>query len=147
MLRGSAPARVDEKGRLKIPVHFRQAIEGKYGREFFITSFDGGLSVRMYPFPEWLEVEQKLMHAPSMDASVEKFREMVTYYGAMTSMDKQGRVLIQALLRERAKMKEDVAILGQLTYLGIWNRKKLDERITNQTITDEDIRNLSERGF
>ena len=62
-------------------------------------------------------------------------------------MDKQGRVLIQSQLRERAKMVDDITILGQLSYLDVWNRKALDERISSRTLTDEDLKVLAERGF
>lgn len=146
MLRGSALARVDEKGRLKIPSHYRQIIEGKFGREFYVTSLDGSF-VRLYPFPVWLEIETKLLSVPSFDPVVSRFREAVTYYGATASMDKQGRLLVQAPLREKSKIVEEVSILGQLNYLDVWNRKKLDERVASRTFTEEDLKVLSDRGF
>lgn len=146
MLRGSALARVDEKGRLKIPSHYRQIIEGKFGREFYVTSLDGSF-VRLYPFPVWLEIEAKLLAVPSFDPVVSRFREAVTYYGATASMDRQGRLLVQAPLREKSKIVEEVSILGQLNYLDVWNRKKLDERVASRTFTEEDLKVLSDRGF
>jgi MraZ protein len=146
VLRGSALARVDEKGRLKIPAHYRQAIEGKYGRDFYVTSLDGH-SVRLYPFPVWLDIEQRLLGLPTFDPVVSRFKEAVTYFGATATMDKQGRILVHAPLREKAKIVEEVSILGQLNYLDIWNRKKLDERVASRTFTDEDLKTLSDRGF
>jgi len=146
VLRGSALARVDEKGRLKIPSHYRQIIEGKFGREFYVTSLDGSF-VRLYPFPVWLEIEAKLLAVPSFDPVVSRFREAVTYYGATASMDRQGRLLVQAPLREKSKIVEEVSILGQLNYLDVWNRKKLDERVASRTFTEEDLKVLSDRGF
>jgi len=146
VLRGSALARVDEKGRLKIPAHYRQVIEGKFGRDFYVTSLDGH-SVRLYPFPVWLELEEKMVSLPTFDPVVMRFKEAVTYYGATASMDKQGRILVHAPLRERAQIVEEVSILGQLTYLDVWNRKKLDERVTSRSFTDEDLKILSDRGF
>ncbi|MBI3447337.1 MAG: division/cell wall cluster transcriptional repressor MraZ [Acidobacteria bacterium] len=137
---------MDEKGRLKIPSHYRQIIEGKFGREFYVTSLDGSF-VRLYPFPVWLEIETKLLSVPSFDPVVSRFREAVTYYGATASMDKQGRLLVQAPLREKSKIVEEVSILGQLNYLDVWNRKKLDERVASRTFTEEDLKVLSDRGF
>jgi len=146
MLRGSAVARIDDKGRLKIPAQYRQVIESKYGHELYVTSLDGN-SVRIYPFPVWIEVEQKLASLPSLDPTIMRFKEAVTYFGSPATMDKQGRVLIQSQLRERAKMVDDITILGQLSYLDVWNRKALDERISSRTLTDEDLKVLAERGF
>ena len=59
MFRGNAPARIDDKGRLKVPNAFRSLLESKYGRELFLTSLTGEY-VRIYPMPVWLEIEQKL---------------------------------------------------------------------------------------
>ena len=50
MFRGNAPARIDDKGRLKIPTGFRALLETKYGRELFLTSLSGEY-VRVYPMP------------------------------------------------------------------------------------------------
>ena len=58
MFRGNAPARIDDKGRLKVPNAFRSLLETKYGRELFLTSLSGEY-VRIYPMPVWLEIEQK----------------------------------------------------------------------------------------
>lgn len=146
MLRGSAIARVDDKGRVKIPAQYRQLIESKYGHDLYVTSLDGRF-VRIYPFPVWLEVEQRLLDQPSMDPVITRFSEAVTYFGSAATMDRQGRVLIQSHLRERAKIVEEITILGRLRYLDLWNRKTLDERIESRTLTDEDLSVLSERGF
>jgi len=146
VLRGSAIARVDDKGRVKIPAQYRQLIESKYGHDLYVTSLDGRF-VRIYPFPVWLEVEQRLLDQPSMDPVITRFSEAVTYFGSAATMDRQGRVLIQSHLRERAKIVEEITILGRLRYLDLWNRKTLDERIESRTLTDEDLSVLSERGF
>lgn len=146
MLRGSASAKVDEKGRVKVPAHYRQFIETTYGRDLFVTSLDGQFA-RIYPLPVWLEIEQKLAAQSSFEPVVMRFREAVTYYGAAAAMDRQGRVLVHPLLRERAGIKDEVSILGQLTYLDLWNRKQLDERIKSRAFTDEDLRVLAGKGF
>ena len=52
MFRGNAPARIDDKGRLKVPNAFRSLLETKYGRELFLTSLTGEY-VRVYPMPVW----------------------------------------------------------------------------------------------
>ena len=54
VLMGHAPARVDDKGRLKIPADFRKLIEDKYGSDCFITSIDGERA-SVYPLPVWNE--------------------------------------------------------------------------------------------
>ncbi|MEE3202047.1 MAG: division/cell wall cluster transcriptional repressor MraZ, partial [Acidobacteriota bacterium] len=64
MLRGNFCARIDDKGRLKIPTAFRALIGGKYGEALYVTSVTGE-SVRIYPMPVWLGIEEKLAKVPS----------------------------------------------------------------------------------
>ena len=52
MLRGNYTARIDIKGRLKVPTPFRRLIEEKHGGDFYITSLTGE-NVRIYPLVEW----------------------------------------------------------------------------------------------
>jgi len=59
MFRGSAPAKIDDKGRLKIPTDFRRAIEERYGPDLFVTSIAGD-SALLYPLPVWEEIEDLL---------------------------------------------------------------------------------------
>ena len=62
MLRGNSPAKIDDRGRLKIPNGFRSFIEDEHGRDLFVTSVHGD-SVRIYPMPVWADIERKLASA------------------------------------------------------------------------------------
>ena len=68
MLRGNFTARIDDKGRLKIPAAFRSQIEERYGAALFVTSITGE-SVRIYPMPVWIGIEDKLARVPSAHPS------------------------------------------------------------------------------
>ena len=146
MFRGNAPARIDDKGRLKVPTAFRALLESKYGRELFITSLTGEY-VRLYPMPVWLEIEQKLGAAPSTDPSKLRYLERVNYFGSTGELDVQGRVLVPVRLRESATMAGDVDVLGQFNYLEVWNHERLLTKMQRDPFTDEDGRKLSELGI
>ena len=92
MLRGNHPARIDDKGRLKIPNGFRSFVESQYGLELFVTSVTGEY-VRLYPMAVWLEIERKLAAVPSTNPSKQRFLDRVNFFGQAVPMDKQGRVL------------------------------------------------------
>ena len=111
MLRGNYTARIDSKGRLKVPTLFRRYVEEKYGAALYVTSLTGDC-VRIYPMPEWEAIEQRLSLLPSMDPARRKFLDRTNYYGQQSSMDTQGRVLIHPLLRKSAQVVGDVAVLG-----------------------------------
>ncbi len=146
MLRGNAPARIDDKGRLKVPNAFRSLLEGKYGRELFLTSLTGEY-VRIYPMPVWLEIEQKLGAMASTHPARLRFLDRVNYFGSPAELDVQGRVLIPVRLRDAATMAGDVDVLGQYNYLDVWNHDRFLTKLQREPFTDDDARALSEHGI
>ena len=146
MFRGNAPARIDEKGRLKLPNSFRLLLEGKYGRELYLTSVSGE-SVRVYPMPVWLEIEQKLGAMPSAHPSRQRFLDRVSYFGQAVELDAQGRVIIPIRLRDAATMSGDVDVLGAVTFLDVWNHERFLSKLQREPYSDDDARALSEFGI
>jgi MraZ protein len=146
VFRGNAPARIDDKGRLKVPNAFRSLLESKYGRELFLTSLSGEY-VRIYPMPVWLELEQKLADMPSTHPAKLRFLDRVNYFGQIAELDVQGRVLIPVRLRDAATMAGDVDVLGQFSYLDVWNHDRFLAKLQRELYTDEDARALSEFGI
>src|SRR6476660_10186133 len=121
MFRGSAPTKIDDKGRLKVPTDFRRFIEERYGPDLFVTSILGD-SALLYPLPVWEEIEGRLQAMPSTDRTKARFLERVSYFGQQVSMDGQGRILLPQILRESAGMNGDVVVSAQLDHLLVWNR-------------------------
>jgi MraZ protein len=147
MLRGNHPARIDEKGRIKVPNGFRSVVEAQYGPELFVTSVTGEY-VRLYPMAVWLEIERRLVEVPSTHPSKVRFLERVNFFGQAVSLDKQGRVVLPQLLRETAAMAGEVSVLGQQNHLAVWNQKRLMERLFKKDpFTEEDGRVLSGFGI
>ena len=146
MFRGHEQARIDDKGRLKVPNVFRSLLESKYGRELFLTSLTGEF-VRLYPMPVWIEIEEKLGRMPSTHPSRLRFLDRVNFFGQAVELDTQGRVLIPARLRETAAIAGDVDVLGQYNYLDTWNHDRLQAKLQRDPYTDDDAKALSEFGI
>lgn len=146
MFRGNAPARIDDKGRLKVPNTFRSLLDGKYGPELFLTSLTGEF-VRIYPMPVWLEIEEKLAAMPSVNPSRLRFLDRVNYFGQVGELDSQGRVIIPLRLRESATMTGQVDVLGQVNCLDVWNHDRFLTKLQREPYTDDDARALSEFGI
>jgi MraZ protein len=145
VLMGHAPAKVDEKGRLKIPTNFRKVIEDKYGPDCFITSTDGERAV-VYPMPVWLDFQGRLSKVPSTSAAKTKLLERVNYFGQVGSMDMQGRVLIPAVLRNVAGIAEDVVVIGNQDHLIVWNEERIQKRMSDAPMSAEDWKELELHG-
>ena len=146
MLRGNYAAKIDEKARLKIPNAFRALVEKAHGTELFVTSLTGE-SVRIYPMPVWLALEERLSRAPSTLPARNKFLDRVNYYGQSADIDTQGRVLIHQRLRESAGMTGEVDVLGAVDRLDVWNHDRLVAKMLSDPYTDDDAKALSEFGI
>jgi MraZ protein len=144
-LRGNCPAKVDEKGRLKIPAVFLEALK-EYGNQFYITS-PTGESARIYPMKVWMEIEDKLAKVSSQNRAKRKFLMRTSYYGQSVELDGQGRVLVPAVLRESAQMKGEVDVFGNLDYLEVMNHTRVLDDLKSSPYTEEDDKALEDLGI
>jgi MraZ protein len=146
VLRGNHTAKIDDKGRLKVPSQFRAYIEEQYGTRLFVTSLSGDY-VRIYPLAVWEGIEARLASMPTTHPTRIKFLDTVNYYGQATELDGQGRVLIPPRLRETASINGEVDVLGVLSYLDVWNHERFATRIATNRLTDEDLAALAGAGI
>jgi MraZ protein len=137
VFRGNNPAKVDDKGRLKIPSGFKTLLDAANVTQFFITSTDGK-SAEIWPLPEWEKKEKLLAEYSTMDIAVQKYLNLTSYYGQQVEMDSQSRVVLPQILRDRAKLNAEVVVLGKLVYLDVQNEKEFEQRIAGFAMTDED---------
>jgi MraZ protein len=134
-------ARVDQKGRLKIPVPLLPKIQGS-GTELYVTSEDG-YSVRIYPMQVWKQVEERLDRLCSHNRTTQKLLVRAKYFGRPVTIDKQGRVLIPIVLRSSAQMKGAVDVLDYRNYLEVWNHARFLKDLKSNPITARDEKTLN----
>ena len=151
-LRGNSPATVDEKGRVKLPTSFKADLEtfaqgeGKGSSRHYLTSLDGR-GARLYTLAVWEGIEAKLAALPSANPAKRKFLEISSYFGSEVEPDAQGRFVIPPILRESAQLLGEVAILGQMDHLAIWNRTNFEQRLGTDPLTSEDLAQLADLGI
>ncbi len=145
VLMGHAPARVDDKGRLKVPADFRKLIEEKYGSDCFITSIDGEHAL-IYPMPVWYDFQGRLAKVPSTSLAKSKLLERVNYFGQATAIDGQGRILVPSILREVAGIADDVVVLGSTDHLIVWNEERIQKRLGASPLTPDEMKELELHG-
>lgn len=146
VLRGNHTAKIDDKGRLKIPNAFRSVIQAAHGPELFVTSLTGE-DVRVYPMPVWAALEARLGGIPSTHPARLRFFDRVNYFGQMAEIDSQGRVVVPARLRASAGMSGEVDVIGQYDYLDVWNHERFVAKLNREPYSEEDARALSELGI
>ena len=151
-LRGNSPATVDEKGRLKLPSSFKAELEtfaqgeGGGSLRHYLTSLDGK-SARLYPMAVWEAIEARLASLPSTNPAKRRFLEVTAYYGSEVEPDAQGRFVIPPILREAAQLTGEVALLGQMDHLALWNRAGFERRLAAEPLSAEDLGQLAELGI
>jgi MraZ protein len=145
MLRGNSPAKVDDKGRVKIPAVFLDSLK-EWGDKFYVTSENGDRAF-IYPMKVWNEIEDRLAKLSGHNRTKQKFLNRTNYFGQVVELDGQGRLLIPAVLREAAQMKGDVDVLGNLNRLEIWNHTRFMEQLNTSPITEDDEKILDDLGI
>jgi MraZ protein len=142
---GHSPAKIDEKGRLKVPANFRKIIEERYGPDCFITSTDGEHAM-VYPLPVWFEFQARLAKVPSTSQAKVKLLRNVNFFGQAATIDAQGRVLVPQVLRAEAEISDDVVVIGNQDHLIVWNEQRIQKRMSEEPMTAEDYKELELHG-
>ncbi len=144
--RGNSPAKIDDRGRLKIPSVFRGIFAAYQSREVFITS-EWGDYVRIYPLSAWIEIEKRIQRAPATSEELDRFVRSVNYWGQMAEIDSQDRLLIHPRLREKARTLGEVEVQGALTHLEVWDRERFNQNMLDEPYTKADKRVVRELGI
>jgi MraZ protein len=142
MFRGNHPAKVDEKGRLKLPSAFKQLVDAAHVTQFYVTSTDGK-SAEIWPLPEWEKREGQLAELGTLDDAVQKYLNVTSYYGQQVEMDNQARLLLPQILRGSARLDAEVTVSGKLTYLEVQNRETLEANLEANPWTADDRKSLA----
>lgn len=143
MFRGNHPAKVDEKGRLKLPSAFKQLVDAAHVTQFYVTSTDGK-SAEIWPLPEWEKREEQLAESSNLDDAVKKYLNLTSYYGQQVEMDNQARILLPQILRTSASLDAEVAVFGMRTYLEVHNREQFERALPENLMTAEDRSRMAE---
>lgn len=118
MFMGEYNHTVDAKGRLIVPSKFREQL----GDEFVVTKgLDGCLFV--YENTEWKILEEKLKNLPLTNANARKITRFFLAGATLCEVDKQGRILLPAVLREFAKIEKDAVMVGVGNRIEIWSKE------------------------
>ena len=130
---------------MKIPAVYLEQLK-QSGNQFYITSPTGD-SARIYPISVWQAIEEKLSKVSSQNQAKRKFLMHTSYYGQMAELDQQGRVLLPAILREKAQTKGEVDVFGALDYLEVMNHAKVMDEMKRDPFTDDDFKALEDLGI
>jgi len=125
---------IDQKGRLFIPVKFRQ----KLSRGAVVTrGLDNCLF--LYPVEEWKKLADKLVKLPISKANTRAFSRLMLAGAMNVQIDKQGRIILPDYLRKYASLKKKVVIAGLFNRLEIWDEESWEKYKSNTEKSSSDI--------
>ncbi len=121
---------LDAKGRVSIPVKFREVLNEHHEESLIVTTELGDPCLVSYPTEEWRLIEEKTKTLPMMRPEVKDW--MRFFYSAAVDcpIDRQGRILIPPGLREYAKLSKEVVLIGMYNKFEIWDSKRWKEKET-----------------
>ena len=121
MFRGANAINLDSKGRLAIPTKYRQSLLDDCNGQLVCTIDTQQSCLLLYPLPEWEEIELKLSKFSSMIPQERRMQRLLLGYATEVEIDKNGRFLIPAPLRQHAKLDKEIMLVGQLHKFEIWD--------------------------
>lgn len=120
MFRGVNPLNLDGKGRLAIPTRYRELLQRQCNGQMIVT-VDPDQCLLLYPFPDWEEIERKLVKLPSFKKRTRDLQRLLMGYATECELDSSGRILLPAMLRTFASLDKTVVLIGQGHKFEIWN--------------------------
>lgn len=141
MFRGATKVTIDAKGRLAIPTRYRNRLESRSNGQLVVT-VDRDYCLLLYPFPDWEEIERKLIRLPSLDKQARRLQRLMVGYATELELDGNGRILLSRELREFAEIDRQAILIGQGNKFEIWNDDIWNKK-RDSWLSEDDEGNLS----
>lgn len=120
---------LDDKGRLSFPSRFRDVLR-EYDSDTVMIAPWFNTHLRIYPLEHWEDLEEKLMGISGPDSNyVGKFVRLMLGNAVETTLDKQGRILLNPNLRKIVNLQKEIALIGMIKYVAIWDLAAWDRQI------------------
>lgn len=117
----------DSKGRVSIPVRFREILAERY-EEVLVVTTDLDSCLAAYPTEEWRLIIEKVKSLPQMRKEVKDWMRVFYSRAVECPLDRAGRILVPPVLREQGKLNRQIVMLGMSNKIEIWDVKRWKEK-------------------
>ena len=128
MFRGVNNISLDAKGRLAIPVRYRDFLLQHCNGELVVTIDTEERCLLMYPRPEWEDIERKVSALPSLNPASRRVQRLLIGHATDVELDRSGRILVPPPLRQYAQLEKKTVMLGQGNKLELWSEEHWQNR-------------------
>ena len=136
---GTSALSLDAKGRLAIPVKYREALAGADGEGLVVTVAPEEPCLWLYPKEEWEPIAEKVARLPTFDRQNRNLQRLLFGRAEELKLDSQGRILLSKPLREYAGLQKRVALVGQVHRFEIWDADRWNNGEWLEELSDESL--------
>ncbi len=123
MFSGVNHLNLDPKNRLAIPARYRDALLVDSGQ--VVISLDSAQCLQIYPLQEWEIVRTKIQNLPnSVHPVVKSYQRLVLGHAEQIELDKAGRVLLPATLKQMVGLERELVLVGMGNRFELWDKNK-----------------------
>lgn len=137
MFRGATKVTLDAKGRLAIPTRYRERIQARCEGQL-VATVDKDYCLLIYPFPDWEEIERKLIRLPSLNKRARRLQRLMVGHATEIDLDSHGRILLSRELREFASLGRQGILIGQGNKFELWDEDSWNQKRDEWLREDED---------
>jgi MraZ protein len=137
MFRGANAVTLDAKGRMAMPIRFREQIVERSRGHLVATVDRADRCLLIYPLPDWELIEQKLVKLPTLNAATRRLQRLMIGHATELELDGNGRILIPPTLREYASLSRNAMLIGQGGRFELWDEAHWNERREHWLKVDE----------
>ncbi len=120
LFRGISAVTMDTKGRMALPVRFRELLRERWDGALVATIDTAERCLLLYPQPLWEEIQAQLEALPNVDPATRRFQRLLIGHATDLELDGSGRVVVPPMLREYAGLAGKIVLLGQGRKIEIW---------------------------
>jgi len=146
MFRGATLVNLDSKGRLAVPVRYRDTLIGESQGQMVCTIDLHQPCLLLYTLPEWEIIEKKLSRLSSMNPVERRVQRLLLGHASECQMDNAGRLLLANTLRQHASLTKEVMLVGQFNKFELWDEQTWYQQVKDDIDAEQSAQEpLSER--
>lgn len=151
MFRGVNKVSLDAKGRLAMPIRYRELLNERCDGQLVITIDTNERSLLIYPLQDWEVLERDLNRLPNFNKEARKVQRLLIGHATDVELDMSGRILVPPPLREFAVLEKKAVLLGQGRKFELWSEEVwqdrrnswLDEGAMDDENMSDDLKSIS----
>ena len=129
MFRGANSINLDAKGRIAIPAKYRDRLRESCNSQIIVTIDLEQPCLSLFPLPHWEQLERQLQGLSNTNSVHQSIKRLLLGHASECELDKNGRVLLPAVLRDHAGLDKHLLLAGMGNTFQIWDEVRWNDRI------------------